>query len=99
MRKFVDLVNEKIVLNNIKMINSIKFMFAKLGDERKNQKINKAIANARCIPIETDINAINTWLLEISHFILDHYQQVVKDNLINIKQPPSLELLEHSKRN
>ena len=46
--------------------------------------------------IETDINAINTWLLEISHFILDNFQTVVRENLVNIKQPPALELLAHA---
>jgi uncharacterized protein YneF (UPF0154 family) len=36
-------VNEKLVLSNIKLINSIKFMFAKMGDEKKQQKIKAVI--------------------------------------------------------
>ena len=50
-------------------------------------------------PIESDINAINTWLLEISHFILDNYQTVIRDNLVVIKQPASIELLGHVHKN
>lgn len=62
LKKFIELVNEKYVLSNIKLINSLKFMFAKMGDERKQQQL-KAKAAIKFQPIESDINAINTWLL------------------------------------
>ena len=39
------------------------------------------------------MNALNTWLLEISHFVLDNYQKMVRDNLVEVRQPPAHELL------
>jgi hypothetical protein len=38
-------------------------------------------------------------LLEISHFILDNYQTVIRDNLVVIKQPANNELLGHAHKN
>lgn len=46
-------------MTNIKIINSIKFVCARAGEEKKRQKAAKAFMH----PIETDINAVNTWLL------------------------------------
>ena len=54
--------------------------------------------NGKVIPIEADISAINGWLLEICHFMLDNYQLQIKDNLIHVKQPPGIELLELAKK-
>lgn len=71
-------------------------MFAKMGEMKKQQKAKAAI---KFPLIQSDINAINTWLLEISHFILDNYQTVIRDNLTIIKQPPGLELLGHAHKN
>lgn len=65
-------------MTNIKTINSIKFVCARAGEEKKRQKIAKSYL----YPIETDINAVNTWLLEVSHFVLDNYQQLIRDNLV-----------------
>ena len=65
-------------MTNIKFINSIKFTFAKAGEAKKK---GKAIAIPQLPSIHTDIGAINTWLLEISHFVLDGYFQVFKDHL------------------
>lgn len=59
-KKFRELVIEKILMTNIKFINSIKFVFAKAGDLRKQAK---AITLPQLPYIETDIGAINTWLL------------------------------------
>jgi hypothetical protein len=43
LKLFIELVNEKVVLNNIKVINSLKFMFAKMGEERKQKKARSMI--------------------------------------------------------
>lgn len=91
--KLRELVIEKILMTNIKMINSIKFIFAKAGEEKKKRK-----AEGELPIIDTDINAVNTWLLEISHFVLDSYQQVLRDNLLRVKQPPITEVLAMARR-
>jgi hypothetical protein len=57
--KFRELVIERIVMTNIKTINSIKFVCARAAEEKKRQKTAKAYLH----PIETDINSVNTWLL------------------------------------
>ena len=73
--RFAELVNEKVILNNVKMINSVKFMFARMAEHaakvRESQKI-------KYHAIESDINGVNTWLLEICHFMLDNYQKQVR---------------------
>ena len=57
---------------NIKLISSLKFAFAKAREERRRKAVSK-------VPkIHADINAINSWLLEISHFMLDSYLQVIR---------------------
>jgi hypothetical protein len=77
-------VIEKILMTNIKFINSIKFSFAKAAEESK-----KSRAPLPQLPfISADINAVNSWLLEISHFVLDGYHQVLRENMFNVKQPP-----------
>ena len=76
-------------MTNIKTINSVKFVCARAGEQKKRQKAIKAYLH----PIESDINAVNTWLLEISHFVLDNYQQLIRDNLVEAKQPPAIEVL------
>ena len=66
------MILESMVMINIKIISSLKFAFAKVREDR-----NKKII-ARAPSIHPDINSINSWLLEISHFMLDSYAQVVR---------------------
>lgn len=67
-----------------------------MGQDRKQKKAKAII---KYPPIQADFNAVNTWLLEISHFILDNYQNVIRDNLIIVKQPPKEELLSLARKN
>ena len=84
------MVNEKIILNTVKVINSVKFMFARMAEHMAKVNLPKAIYYP---PIESDINGINTWLLEICHFMLDNYQKQIRENLVNVRQPTGIELL------
>ena len=76
-------------MTNIKTINSIKFVCVRAGEELKR----KRAAKVKPIPIDSDINGVNTWLLEVSHFILDNYQKAVRDSIVDVKQPSGLDLL------
>lgn len=73
-------------MTNIKFINSIKFVFAKAGDLKKQTKT--AVSVPKLPFIQTGIDAINTWLLEMSHFVLDGYFHIFRDKLKKVKQPP-----------
>lgn len=82
--KFRELVIEKTIMANIKMISSLKFLFARAAEERKRVKAGC------CLPsLDTSMGAVNSWLLEVSHFVLDSYQQVLRDNLFLVRQPPA----------
>jgi hypothetical protein len=65
----------------------MKFILAKLSEHIKINKL-RVQASTDCPRMETDISAINSWLLEISHFMLDKYKAVLLDNLVDVKQPP-----------
>lgn len=60
-------------MTNIKIISSLKFVFAKAAAEKKKKKTIKS----KLPSIHVDINNINAWLLEVSHFMLDNYEKVI----------------------
>jgi hypothetical protein len=93
--KFRELVIEKILMNNIKFVNSLKFAFAKASFELKR---SKTAARPKSPWIQFDINVVNDWLLEISHFMLDTYQQLIGDNLAQVRQPPLSEVLNMARK-
>lgn len=57
--KFKEIILEKTIMNNIKVISSLKFAFAKASKEKKKIKV----IVTKPPSIRPNINTINAWLL------------------------------------
>lgn len=90
--RFHCMANEKMALSNIRLINSVKYTFSKLyralNDAQPSRPFTQpTLPNQKISPICADIESINNWLLEISHFILDNHSKAIRDSLAGSKVP------------